>query len=112
MHLLLIFLGHGQPALMERRAIADGKSLDRFCPSRSVCEQMALVSEFAAPPPLSPAVLKEPWCCCETLTSDQFEAVAADQGTCEWMGLIPLLSSHILGVWLSVPLEEELQESI
>lgn len=77
-----------------------------------VCEQTTLVSEFAAPPPLSPAVLKEPWCCCETLTCDQFEAVAAEQGTCEWMGLIPLLSSRILGVWLSVPLEEELQESI
>lgn len=77
-----------------------------------VCEQTTLVSEFADPPSLSPAVLKEPWCCCETLTNDQFEAVAGDQGTCEWMGLIPLLSSHILGVWLSVPLEEELQESI
>lgn len=60
---------------------------------------------------LSPAVLTEPWCCCEAVSSDQFEAVTAEQGTCGLNGPTPLPSSHTLGVWFSAPLEEDPQES-
>lgn len=78
-NLLMIFQGHGQPALMKRSVEADGEKLGLFLPiSYLFCQQTALVSKIAHPPCLSPAVLKELWCCCEAVTNDQFKAVMAE----------------------------------